>query len=114
MATVTSIKKDCRFLITMINRIQVIIANSQVANDLKGGLSYQQPTIQRNLTDPLSYNTSALNQEKITLSLQGFIAYIYVKAFNEQFPLNPTTQQISRISEIYDALNISVDQVINV
>ena len=113
MATISALKKDCNFLITMINRIQVIIAKTDLANDLKGNLSYQQPNVQKNLADPLSYNTSALNQEVITLSLQGFIAYLYVKAFNTVYPSNPTPAEYAQIREIYEALNISVPPVIN-
>jgi len=116
MATAILIKKECTFLINAISRIQQIISISQVCyNNPSGGNPGTVPPViaPKNLDDPLTYTTNAVNQEVISLSLQGFISYLYVKAYNVAYPLNPTAAEYALISDIYKALNISVPPFIN-
>lgn len=114
LIVVRMIRKECTFLVTMIRRIQGIIATQCATdNDLQGNTSYPVSLIKKTIDDPLSYDTSALQQEVVTLSFEGFIAYLYVKAFGKLYPSNPTADEKIHIAEIYAALNISVPPVIN-
>lgn len=55
---------------------------------------------------PLVFQSRAEQQETITLDDEGFMVYIYVKAFKESFPSgDKTSEQIQRINAIWDALN---------
>lgn len=55
---------------------------------------------------PLIFQSRTEQSETIQLDDEGFMIYIYVKAFNESFPSgSKTVEQIQRINAIWDALN---------
>jgi hypothetical protein len=61
----------------------------------------------KTVSNALEYDTIAAENEVITLSIQGFIIYLYEKAYSERYPTsNLTGTDKSRIYEIYDALKI--------
>lgn len=61
----------------------------------------------RTVSNTLEYDTIAAESEVVTLTIQGFIIYLYEKAYNEQYPSdNLSGTEKERIYEIYDALKI--------
>lgn len=50
----------------------------------------------------LEFNTPAVQTDTIILSLQGTVAYLYVRFFKEQYPLLPTNLQREKINAIWD------------
>jgi len=53
----------------------------------------------------LNFNANAEMTEKIVLSLEGTMMYIYVKMFKEQFPSEPFTElQRQRINAIWEGI----------
>lgn len=61
----------------------------------------------KTVSNALEYDTLAAESEVITLTMQGFIIYLYEKAYNERYPTDSLSGiQKVRIYEIYDALKI--------
>jgi hypothetical protein len=85
---------ECKFVISIIDSLQKMLA---FMNPGKFGGGVYTPMI---------FQSRADQKETITLDDDGFMIYIYVKAFNESFPTEePTPEQIERINAIWDALN---------
>ena len=55
----------------------------------------------------LEYATEALATDVISLTLEGYIQYIYYQAYGEYYPVSPSPAEIDKIYAIYDALQIS-------
>ena len=54
------------------------------------------------LSSALDFNTPALQTDTVILTLQGTVAYLYVRFFKEPFPLLPTNLQREKINAIWD------------
>ncbi len=55
---------------------------------------------------PMVFQSKTDQKETITLDDEGFMIYIYVKAFKEEYPKDEKTpEQIERINAIWVALN---------
>ena len=53
----------------------------------------------------ISFQSKAEQKDVIKLDLDGYMIYVYLKAFKESFPTeNRTPLQIQRINAIWDAL----------
>ena len=50
------------------------------------------------------FESKAEQTETIKLDLNGYVIYIYIKAFNEKFPKDPTPEQKEKINAIWDAI----------
>ncbi len=94
---------ECNFMKNLISDVKKLLVDCCSCNN-----PLPVPKSERAVgISELEYETVAANTEVVTLTLVGFIAYIYDKAFNEPYPLeNPTPIEIARIYEIYDSLNI--------
>lgn len=54
----------------------------------------------------IAFQSKAQQKETVGMSVDGYVIYIYKKAFNESFPTNPTTEQKERINAIWEALGL--------
>lgn len=67
----------------------------------------QQALSGKQVTSALEYETIAAETEVVTLTVEGFIIYLYEKAYGETYPTGTLTKtEKDRIYEIYDALKI--------
>jgi hypothetical protein len=66
------------------------------------------PTVAgKTVTNVLEYDTIAAESEVVTLTMAGFVMYLYEKAYNERYPTSDLSlAEKQRIYEIYDALKI--------
>lgn len=89
--------QDCSFLNNLINSVVSVIqtCGAPVKKDTKtlAGAG-------------LEYSTTATNTDVITLSIDGFILYLYYKAYGVAYPEVPSAGDIVKLHEIYDALKI--------
>lgn len=85
-------KKECKFVIDIIDSIQKLLA---YVNPGKFGEMILKHII---------FQSKAEQKDSIKLSPEGYMMLIYKRAFKEQFPTNPTPQQIERINAIWDAI----------
>jgi hypothetical protein len=61
----------------------------------------------KTVSNALEYDTIAAENEVVTLTMDGFVIYLYEKAYNERYPTGTLTgTEKARIYEIYDALKI--------
>jgi hypothetical protein len=85
---------ECKFVISIVDSLQKMLAFMHPGKF--GGGVYT----------PMVFQSITAQQETITLDDYGFMIFIYVKAFKEDFPKDdPTPEQIERINAIWDALN---------
>ena len=89
---------ECTFLYSLINSVSSVISLCNRANPL--------PTKKILTQGGLEYKTTAANTEVVTLTIEGFIEYLYYKAYNTIWPEKPTLADMNRLYEIYDALKI--------
>ena len=54
----------------------------------------------------ISFQSKAEQKETVGMSVDGYLIYIYKKAFQESYPTNPTPLQIERINAIWEALGL--------
>ena len=52
----------------------------------------------------IAFQSKAEQKDTIKLDLDGYLIYIYKKAFNESFPTTPTPEQKEKINAIWDAI----------
>ncbi len=52
----------------------------------------------------ISFESKTEQKEVITLDLNGYVIYVYKKAFNEMFPSDPTPEQKEKINAIWEAI----------
>lgn len=80
---------------------------SDVKKLLRDCCSCNPMTTGKTVSNALEYDTIAAESEVITLTLEGFIIYLYEKAYNERYPTGSLTgTEKERIYEIYNALKI--------
>ena len=91
-------KAECKFMTSLI---------ANVKNLLISCCPCKSPPAGKIISNTLEYDTVAAESEVITLTIEGFIMYVYEKAYNEPLPTeNLSTVEKQRIYEIYDALKI--------
>lgn len=91
-------KAECKFIADLITNVKSLISNS---------CPCKTPPVGKTVSNTLEYDTIAAESEVITLTIEGFIIYVYEKAYSESYPKGSlTTIQKQRIYEIYDALKI--------
>jgi hypothetical protein len=89
---------DCSFLNNLIESISTIIKTCNISKAIE---------TKKVLTgNRLEYSTTATNTDVVTLSIDGFIQYLYFKAYGSAFPEAPTPAERIKLYEIYDALKI--------
>lgn len=92
-------REDCEFMTNLIKNIKQIITDSCVCEKPVGN--------GKTVTNALEYDTIAAESEVVTVTIEGFIIYLYEKAYNDPYPTtNLTSIEKERIYEIYDALKI--------
>ena len=91
---------DCAFINKLVSKLVIIITNC-------GGI--QPPPSQGKTVKgkALEYDTVAVATDVYTLTLEGYIQYIYYQAYQSYYPEAPTDIEKDKIYEIYDALGIS-------
>jgi hypothetical protein len=95
------IKKDIQFIRSLITKIVTIVETC--------GTRPPPPPVKlkKVVGSALEYETEAVKTDTITLKLDGFILYLYAKAFNDIYPeSNPTPQQVANLKQVYDALEL--------
>lgn len=91
-------KKECNFVTTIISDIKRLLIDCCPCKPIAAG---------KTVSNTLEYDTIAAESEVITLTMQGFVIYLYEKAYNERYPTGTLTGvEKLRIHEIYDALKI--------
>jgi len=97
------IKKDIQFVSLLITKISTIITNCD---------SVRPPpppvTVAKTVGSALEYDTIATKTDTVTLSLEGFILYLYARAYDDVYPENPTPLEKSRLHDIYKTLGVPV------
>ncbi len=86
------IKKEAKFIVDIIESFEKLLAFS--AQNFGG-----------QLFTPLKFENQACNADKIYLTEEGSIMYIYTRAFNEPYPCGtPNPVEAARIHAIREAL----------
>lgn len=86
------IKKEAKFIIDIIESFEKLLA---FASHNYGGEMYA----------PLKFQNEASNADKIYLTEEGSVMYVYSKAFQEPYPCGtPTPEEAARIHAIREAL----------
>ncbi len=77
----------------------------EMIDSLKRMLAYVNPgNFGEIVLNYIAFRSKAEQKEIIKLDLNGYVIYIYKKAFNEPFPSDPTGLQKERINAIWEAL----------
>lgn len=91
-------KKECNFVTTIISDIKKLLVDCCPCKPTSAG---------KTVSNALEYDTIAAENEVVTLTMDGFVIYLYEKAYNERYPTGTLTgTEKVRIYEIYDALKI--------
>ncbi len=85
-------QKECKFVIETIDTIKKLLL---YVNPGKFG---------QMILNFITFQSSAQQTDTVSLDLQGYVIYIYKKAFKESFPTNPTPEQKEKINAIWDAI----------
>ena len=90
---------DCLFINSIVTKIKTIIVNC-------GGI--QPPPGQNKVVagKALEYTTTAAATDVYTLSIDGYIRYIYYQAYKSIYPEIPNDTEKDKIYEIYDVLGL--------
>jgi len=97
------IKKDIQFIQSLVTKIVSIVETCGV----KPPIPPPAPKLNKVVGSALEYETEAVKTDTITLKLDGFILYLYAKAFDDIYPeSNPTPLQISNLKQVYAALEL--------
>jgi hypothetical protein len=96
----TAIKKvECKFVSDLIGKVKNIIQDSCPCKPASAN--------GKTVSNTLEYDTIAAESEVVTLTMLGFVMYLYEKAYNDPYPSGALTPvEKYRIYEIYDALKI--------
>lgn len=91
-------KKECNFMSAIISNVKKLLIDCCACKTVTSG---------KTVTNVLEYDTIAAESEVITLTMLGFVMYLYEKAYNERYPTSDLSlAEKQRIYEIYDALKI--------
>ena len=95
-------KNDCAFLKSLISKISTIIANCGITPP-------KPPPVVKTVGKALEYETVATQTDVITLTRDGFILYLYAKAYGDVYPEKGATEtQKRRLADVYRALDLPV------
>ena len=87
---------------SLISKISTIISNCGVTPP-------KPPPVVKTVGHALEYETVATHTDVITLTREGFILYLYAKAYGDVYPENDATHvQKTRLVEVYKALDLPV------
>lgn len=95
------IKKDLQFIRSLVTKIVTIVESC--------GSRPQPPPAKTKkvIGSALEYESDAVKTDTVTLSIEGFVLYLYAKAFNDIYPeSNPTPQQVNNLRQVYSALEL--------
>jgi hypothetical protein len=74
-------------------------------DSLKRMLAYVNPgKFGQIVLNYIAFQSKAEQKETVKLDLNGYVIYVYKKAFNEPFPTEPNELQKQRINAIWDAV----------
>jgi hypothetical protein len=91
-------KAECSFIADLISNVKTLLVEC---------CPCKPPVAGKIVSNRLEYDTIAAENEVVTVTMQGFIIYLYEKAYNERYPTeNLSGIEKARIYEIYDALKI--------
>ena len=91
-------KKECKFMTTIISNVKKLLTDYCACKPMMSG---------KTVSNALEYDTIVAESEVVTLTLEGFIIYLYEKAYSERYPTDTLSgTEKERIYEIYDALKI--------
>jgi len=90
---------DCKFINLMTSNLINIVTNC-------GNVTPPQPTGNVLTGRNLEYATDALATDTYTLTIDGYIQYIYYQAYGTVYPEVITPAELLKIYAIYDALQI--------
>ena len=90
--------QDCKFVNSISSTLLTIIT--------KCGATPPAPTGKVVSAAGLEYKTDAVATDVYTLSIDGYIQYIYYQAYGTVYPELITPQEAQKIYAIYDALQI--------
>ena len=86
-------EKECKFVLDIVDSLSKLLA---FVNPGKFG---------EIVLNFIAFSGKAQQKETVNLDLDGYVIYIYKKAFKEHFPTeNRTQEQIDKINAIWDAI----------
>ncbi len=86
-------EKECKFVLDIVDSISKLLAYVNPGKFGEIVLKY------------IAFETKAQQTETVKLDLDGYVIYIYKKAFKKPFPTeNRTPEQIEEINAIWDAI----------
>ena len=91
--------QDCKFINSLTSKLITIITNC-------GGPTPPPTTGKIVHGIGIKYQTDAVATDIYTLSIEGYIQYIYYQAYNALYPQVITPEESQKIYAIYDALQI--------
>jgi hypothetical protein len=90
--------QDCKFINSLTSKLIIIIT--------KCGTTPPPSTGKVVHGIGIKYETEAVATDVYTLSIEGYIQYIYYQAYNALYPEVITPEEAEKIYAIYDALQI--------
>jgi hypothetical protein len=91
--------EDCKFINSLTSKLRIIITKC-------GNVTPPAITGKTISASSLEYATNAVATDVYTLSIEGYIQYIYYQAYNALYPEIITPEEAEKIYAIYDALQI--------
>lgn len=90
--------QDCKFINSLTSKLINIITKCGTSPPVITGKTISATS--------LEYATNAVATDIYTLSIEGYIQYIYYQAYNALYPEIMTPEEAEKIYAIYDALQI--------
>jgi hypothetical protein len=91
--------QDCKFINLLTSKLITVITNC--------GAPPQPPATGKVIQGiGIKYETDAVATDVYTLTIEGYIQYIYYQAYNAVYPEIVTPEEAEKIYAIYDALQI--------
>lgn len=93
--------KEKQFIQNLVNKIITVISSCST-------ISQPAPKPSKIMGSGLEYKTEAQKTDVVTLSVDGFILYLYATAYQEVYPDKPSAIQRQRLHEIYRTLQVPI------